>query len=285
VLLTIIFVWLLGYLDTHGFIGLIGGGGVVAVTAWVDDRHGISTLGRGLVYLLASTWVVFWIVGMSESSGITHISFYLAAILAITWLTNLYNFMDGSDGLAATQAVCTGIIITVLLFMLNQTGNAFISASLTASALGFLMWNWPPAKIFMGDVGSCLIGFIYAALALSSILQSDSMLAIWFIVLSVFICDATLTLFKRIISREKWYRAHRQHAYQKLIQMGFLHKQVNYFVIIINLCMLFPAVLFVWIFPTFQWWTTVTIYTLLAGIWLYVQIKYRYYANRAGIND
>ena len=285
VLLTTIVVWWLGYLETPVFTGFIGGGGLVAVTGWIDDRYGISTLTRGVIYLLASIWAVYCIVGITLSSGFIHICLFLVSVLAVTWLTNLYNFMDGSDGLAATQAVCTGVIITMLLFILNQTGNAYITASLTASALGFLMWNWPPARIFMGDVGSCLIGFMFAALALSSILQTEFMLAIWLIALSLFICDATLTLFKRIISREKWYRAHRQHAYQRLVQMGLSHKQVNLYVILINLYLLYPAVLLVRSYPTYQWWTTVTIYGLLSSIWLYVQIKYRSHAIRAGIND
>ena len=169
--------------------------------------------------------------------------------------------------------------------MLNQTGNAYICAALTAAALGFLIWNWPPAKIFMGDVGSCLIGFMFAAMALSSILRSEFMPAFWLIALSVFISDATVTLIRRIVTGEKWYRAHRQHAYQRLVQMGYSHKQVNYYVILINLCLLYPAVLFVLFYPDYQWWTTVTVYALLSGIWLFVQIKYHAYASRAGIND
>jgi UDP-GlcNAc:undecaprenyl-phosphate/decaprenyl-phosphate GlcNAc-1-phosphate transferase len=151
-------------------------------------------------------------------------------VLAITWSTNLYNFMDGADGLAGGMAV---IGFGAYAIAASQTPTtlavatefAQISAIISGAALGFLIFNFPPAKVFMGDAGSIPLGFLAATLGIQGYFS-----AIWpwwfpLIVFSPFIVDATVTLLKRIAKREKIWLGHRQHAYQRLILSGWSHRK------------------------------------------------------------
>ena len=140
------------------------------------------------------------------------------AILAIIWSTNLYNFMDGVDGLAGAQAVLVGTTTAILSTVIGHDDLAIASGMLAASVGGFLVWNWPPAKIFMGDCGSGLLGFFIAVLAIASESRGAVPLLVWVLLMSLFWIDATATLAKRFVSRETWYKAHCSHAYQQLVR-------------------------------------------------------------------
>ena len=187
--------------------------------------------------------------------------------------------MDGSDGLAGTQAILTGLVTTILLFYVNEMALAMLALLLAASVSGFLIWNWPPAKIFMGDVGSCLLGFAFGSMGFISFIDGTLSPAVWLILLSVFICDTTLTLLKRVMTGKRWYRAHREHAYQKVIQMGMSHEKLNYYVLLINLILLCPMTFLAFQNDAYKWWLTGSVYCLLSGIWLLVQIKYSKYPH------
>lgn len=197
---------------------LIGSGVIIAVIGFWDDHDHISAKWRLLTHFLASSWVLYWLGGMIELNIFNHninpgfIGLVLVAFLLV-WLLNLFNFMDGIDGIAATEAIfvsCAGAFFT---WQYGLENIMFITLALAASTLGFLILNWPPAKIFMGDVGSSFLGLILGVIAYACILEGVSAW-IWIILLGVFLADSGITLLRRIINGERWYEAHCSHAYQ-----------------------------------------------------------------------
>ena len=160
------------------------------------------------------------------------------AALAIVWMINLYNFMDGADGLAASEATFVAIAAGVALMWNGELGLALIALSIGGAAGGFFVRNKAPAKIFLGDVGSGLLGFLFAALALVSDKAGGLPFLAWLILLGVFVMDATITLIRRIFRGERWYVAHRSHAYQRLVQSGWSHGKVTRCVLALNFLLL-----------------------------------------------
>jgi Fuc2NAc and GlcNAc transferase len=147
------------------------------------------------------------------------------AALGIVWLTNLYNFMDGIDGIAAAEAVVVGMG-GALLVAGRSPPLALVSVVVAAAAAGFLVWNWPPARLFMGDVGSGFLGFVFGGLALGSERAHALPAVLWLVLLGPFFLDATVTLVRRVARGERWYAAHRSHAYQRAVQGGWSHGRV-----------------------------------------------------------
>ena len=224
----------------------LSGGILVAVTGWLDDHDHIPAFWRALSYTIAAIWAVYWLQGLDIITLGTYVvslpvSGSLGAVLALVWLTNLYNFMDGTDALAATETISAGIFAGVLYLLSGQTGLALLCFSIASSSAGFLYWNWPPARIFMGDAGSCYIGFVFGVLALTGEKTGTMPIIIWIILLSVFVFDATYTLLMRIIRREKWYEAHRSHAYQRLVTMNMSHSRLAMLVLGVNIGIIWPA--------------------------------------------
>ncbi len=162
------------------------------------------------------------------------------ALLALLWLLNLYNFMDGIDGLAGSELVFVTFLSYLLVINSGDEVTAMLSATLLAAGAGFLLWNWPPAKIFMGDVGSSFTGFSLGVLALISMQSGILTLWTWLILLAVFIVDATVTLLRRFWRGEKWYEGHATHAYQQAARQYKSHAKVTITVIVINLLWLAP---------------------------------------------
>ena len=204
------------------------GGALVAAIGWLDDRRGVSAPVRVAVHALAAAWTVGWIWGEPT------IGAFLGA-LGIVWAINLYNFMDGIDGLAAGEAVSVGAIGGVLLLAAGDATAAIVTLLVAAAAAGFLAWNWEPARIFMGDVGSGFLGYMFGALALLSHRVGAVPLTLWLLLLGVFLFDATVTLLRRMARGERWYQAHRLHAYQRLVQAGLSHAWVARLVLLVNL--------------------------------------------------
>jgi Fuc2NAc and GlcNAc transferase len=153
----------------------------------------------------------------------------LFAILGIVALTNFYNFMDGADGLAAGQGLLTLAAAGAIAMNGGDQELALIAALLAAALAGFLMHNWPPAAIFMGDAGSTFLGFLFGSLAASAAFDSTFTAvpaAAWPCLLATFLADTTFTLLRRIWRGEPWRRAHREHYYQRLIRGGWSHGRV-----------------------------------------------------------
>ena len=230
---------LLGELETGTVIAISGGGILVAAIGWLDDHRSIPAVVRAAVHFGAAAWALTWLGGL-EGLHIGPHELYLGtagAILAavgIVWCTNLYNFMDGIDGIAGGEAVSAGLLGSVMLVTTGNEGLATVALLIAASSGGFLFWNWPPARIFMGDVGSGFLGFTFCVLALSSEIAGSAPLAAWILLLGVFFFDATTTLVRRVLQRERWYDAHHSHAYQRAVQSGMSHSRVTGIVLCVN---------------------------------------------------
>lgn len=258
---------------------LIGGGLLVAGVGWVDDHRPVAVRWRILVHFAAALWAVFCLGGFpSISLGQITLPLgwlgHVLAVIGVVWLINLYNFMDGIDGLAAGEAVTVALAAAGLLWLSGAVELALVTALFAAACGGFLWWNWPPATIFLGDVGSGLLGYCFAVLALASEKAAAVPLMVWMILLAVFVLDATFTLLNRVIRGEKWYNAHRTHAYQRLIQLGFSHARVTSGVLLVNLVLLAPIA---WLVARHPMWTGLAIpgVVLLGGfVWRAVQHRF-----------
>ncbi|MEQ8934822.1 MAG: glycosyltransferase family 4 protein, partial [Amphiplicatus sp.] len=146
----------------------------------------------------------------------------IAAGILWVWFINLFNFMDGIDGIAGVEtASLGGGIVAVVLLAATDPALAWIGVTLIAGALGFLWWNWHPAKIFLGDTGSVPLGFVLGWLLLT--LAAEGQWAAAFILPLYYLADATLTLFRRALRGEKFWQAHREHFYQRAAQRGLGH--------------------------------------------------------------
>jgi Fuc2NAc and GlcNAc transferase len=224
---------------------LIGGGLAVAVAGFLDDHFRVPARLRLLIHFAAAGWALWQLNGM----GPLHLGWIiwdlgwvgqLLALVGLVWMINLYNFMDGIDGLAAVEALCASGLGGLLLAWSGLGGLAEGALALAAASAGFLMWNWSPAKIFMGDVGSGFLGFVFGVLAISSAKERPWLLWPWLILLSVFIVDSTLTLLRRLVSGARWYEAHCRHAYQHAARRWGSHSKVTLTIAAVNVAWLFP---------------------------------------------
>lgn len=228
---------------------LVLGGLLIAIVGWMDDCRPMRARFRFLTQLAAAAWAVFALRGLHVLDlGFTEFSVNpviggLFAILAIVWISNLYNFMDGIDGLVASEAALVGGTAGTLLAIAGSPRLALIAWMLAAAAGGFLVWNWHPAKVFMGDVGSVLLGYSFGVLALATEWTRTLPALLWAILLMPFLVDATLTTLRRMLRGERWYEAHRTFSYQRAVQRGYRHSQVTGAVIAMEIPLIALAVL------------------------------------------
>lgn len=227
--------WCMKQITTPVSLAFLGGI-PIALIGYLDDIKGVKIYWRFLVHLASATWSVAML-------GILHSFSAIIPIVIIVSLINFYNFMDGIDGIAATQGIFLSSVAGFILLMKNHLGMSLLSFGLLASLTGFLYWNWQPAKIFMGDIGSGFLGYFFGTLMFSTAVQYKIPVMFWFILMGIFLCDAGCTLLYRMMKKKKWYLAHREHVYQRLVQSGFEHFQVTLFVLLINVFLLLPAAL------------------------------------------
>ena len=241
---------------------------VALVGLWDDVRHLPPGL-RVTLHTAAALWAVGWL------GGLPHLDFgpwwldnpYLMGgltLLGLVWLLNLYNFMDGIDGIAGSEALFV-ILLALLLVAGSLAGSTAAAATAAPAALGtvarladmaagllwlygtliaaiagFLCCNWPPARLFMGDSGSGLLGFSLGILALLTIQHTAMSLWTWLLLLGVFVVDASVTLLRRMLSGRRWYESHASHAYQHAARRYRAHAPVTVAVTLINLLWLGP---------------------------------------------
>lgn len=230
--------YLQGIVENHLLFALLGPL-VVAITGFIDDINSLSVRLRSIAYLSAAAWCMVWIdfplinlLGYELEFGFVGFligTFYLAGLL------NLYNFMDGIDGIAAGEAVFTTAGAATILF-LNQGETNDLLILLFAVSLGFLVINWPKARVFMGDVGS---GFLGITLGLLSLHMVEVSLWSWLILLAWFLTDSGLTMLIRLLRGDKIYESHNFHAYQHLSRKVGSTKALVY-ILSVNLIWLFP---------------------------------------------
>lgn len=212
---------------------LLGGGTLLALVGLVDDRFSLPANVRLVFHFAASGWAVWCLQGTGWLGS-------ALALVGLVWMINLYNFMDGIDGLAGSEAICVCVLGGLLVAGQGNFSLAQVALLLACACAGFLVWNWPPATIFLGDVGSGFLGFALGVLAIASSKQQPAMMWSWLILLGVFVVDATLTLLVRAMGGQCWYEAHRSHAYQHASQLWGSHVRVTVGVSMINVVWLFP---------------------------------------------
>lgn len=230
------------------FLGLFGAGSFIAGLGFLDDHGHIAARWRLLGHFLAAVWGLFWLGGLPPVSvlGIPQDLGIVGNVLAVfylVWLLNLYNFMDGIDGIASVEAISVCLGVSLLYALDGTSGPIGLLVMLAAAVAGFLLWNFPPAKIFMGDAGSGFLGIMLGLLSLQAAWISSQLLWAWLILLGVFIVDATVTLIRRLVRGDKVYEAHRSHAYQYASRRFGRHLPVTSAVGVINLCWLLPVAL------------------------------------------
>ncbi|MDE2091047.1 MAG: glycosyltransferase family 4 protein [Gammaproteobacteria bacterium] len=205
---------------------------LVSIVSFLDDVYKLAPLFRLSVQVLAAATAISAGIRVSlihlPGTGypLPYIFTLVFSLLFMIWLTNLYNFMDGMDGFAGGMAVVGFSVLGCLGLRADAIGYAAICFSIAAASAGFLVFNFPPARIFMGDVGSSTLGYLVGVLGIWA--DGENIAPLWATVLifSPFIVDATVTLMRRLLAGEKVWQAHRSHYYQRLVQAGWGHRRV-----------------------------------------------------------
>ncbi|MES9821119.1 MAG: glycosyltransferase family 4 protein [Candidatus Thiodiazotropha sp.] len=276
-------------LDHKLHLTLLLGGGLVVAIGYIDDHRHVSAMVRFTVHLIAAVIAVTLLrmPAIDLWPGLSLEGWWLDALMVtgLVWLLNLYNFMDGIDGIASLQGIAV-LCGAALLLMLNHAGSEATAwlLILAACLAGFLVWNWPPAKIFMGDAGSGFIGYALGVFALYTANAYPISLWSWLILLGLFVVDATWTLGVRMAHGEKWYRPHAKHAYQHLARQrqslsidrglsaehsrSLAHRWVILQGLLINLLWLLPLAWLAAVFPGYG-----LLLTLIAFVPLVILVR------------
>lgn len=213
---------------------------LIAVISFVDDLRGLSVAVRLSLQGLLSLVLVFLVGPIPLGDALPIGLSILFSCIALMWLLNLYNFMDGIDGLAACEGIVVCLAAAVLLINNAEGSVLALTIALGGSALGFLIWNWSPAKLFMGDSGSVFLGFAIGGLALLTTQREVLTISVWLILLAAFIADASYTLMRRLFRGQNIFQAHRNHAYQVLADRWASHAKVTSLYMCINIIWLLP---------------------------------------------
>jgi len=236
---------------------------LVALAGWWDDHRALPVLPRLLAQLLAT--LLF-----GAALGAAGMPWWWLPVLlgAGVWSINLHNFMDGIDGLLAQQAIFVGAGLSLLAVGAGQAELALAAAGLAAASLGFGCLNWPPARIFMGDVGSGSVGLLI--FAFTAMLWRLAPGTLWpaLILSSAFVTDAGLTLASRVLRRRRWYAAHREHLYQWLARRTGSHARVDAFYLAWNLLVAAPMAWLAWSHPLDGLAVTMVAYLAAGASWL-----------------
>lgn len=239
----------------------------LAALSLLDDVRGLPVAVRFLAHFAAA-------VACLLALGLTGWAL-LAGTLAVVWMTNLYNFMDGADGLAGGMAAIGFGALALAAWLGGASGLAAFCAAIAAAALAFLCFNFPPARVFMGDAGSIPLGFLAAALGMLGAMQNVWPWLFPLLVFSPFVVDATVTLIRRALRGEKVWRAHRSHYYQRVVLFGATHRQlalVAYALMLVVAGQAFALLLY----PQYTAWLLI----LLAAIYLLTFLAIDWRCNR-----
>jgi len=223
---------------------------ILAMMGWWDDH---ASLGAGFRFFIQLTVSCYLLWCATDAGWVQGVVPMIIWGLFIIWMTNLYNFMDGSNGMAALQGIFAASVLAILFYLPGDNLFALFAALLAACCAGFLPWNLGRARVFMGDVGSLALGFLFAAFLLYGVGTGAFDYPVALMVMMLFLTDATLPLLLRVIRGERWYNAHRQHLYQRLIAHGWTHGRVAMLYQAINLMLVLPGILMAVIFPAQAW--------------------------------
>ena len=215
---------------------------VIGSLGWLDDHKSLSISHKLIVQLVLGVVCVILIQPETRIYLYTGTTVYLnnfvlvpVIVLWLTWIMNVFNFMDGIDGLVSSQSIINAFVLTIWFFIEGDTSTALMCLILSGVTSGFIFFNWSPAKIFLGDSGSLSLGLIFGVLAIYGITKHQ-MPVIGFIVLyGIFLSDTSITLLRRILKRERWWEPHTQHYYQRIVRTGISHSKVSIFALITSI--------------------------------------------------
>lgn len=241
---------LLGALPPDLLAGLLGGGGLIAVVGFIDDQRPLQARWRFLAHAVAAVgllWLMHGIPPVPMFGRAVNLGWFGLALAAvyIVWMVNLCNFMDGIDGIASVEAITASLGGALCWWLASATPHWHVPVVFAACVAGFLLWNYPPAKIFMGDAGSGFVGFVLALFSLWTAQQVPALFWCWFILFGCFMADATTTLIRRVRRGERFSVAHRSHAFQYASRRVGSHERVTLAVGAINVIWLLPIALLV----------------------------------------
>jgi Fuc2NAc and GlcNAc transferase len=273
---------LIDYRATAAFLGVVP----IALIGWHDDVKDAPASHRAIVQFAVAAWAVFWLGGLDRLDlGVAVLPMpgigSALAVVGIVWAMNLYNFMDGIDGIAAVEAISIALFSALLLELAGHRGLALIALVTAGSACGFLIWNREPARIFMGDVGSASLGYTFAVMALFADRAAAIPLLASGALAAVFVLDATITVVRRALRGERWYAAHRSHAYQRAVQAGASHTRVVTAVALLN-ALLGLSALVAWLRPALLLPATGTGFALVLVAYLLVERRRPMFPPRDG---
>lgn len=247
---------------------LLGLALLLMLVGMADDRCNLSARLRLGLYGLCCAALV-WGLGpdLTAHPAIPGWVVWALLVIGLLWLLNLYNFMDGIDGLAALQCFLAAGSAALLSLLAGAPVFALFCALLAFCQLGFLYWNWPPARLFMGDAGSIPLGFLLGGLALHGASAGALPLACWLVLLAGFVTDASWTLVARWLRGAPLMEAHREHVYQRLSRHWHSHVAVDFLLLALNALWLFPIAWTIWRWPEFQYLLVILAYLpLLLGM-------------------
>lgn len=234
------------------YVAGLGAGLVVATIGWLDDLKHIDARLRLLVHFIGGGWVLYWlgddisivVLGLDLGSSFFVIT---TLLLFLVWLINLFNFMDGINGISTIEALQFGLASALIFSIGGASDSSVVLVSLTFAfvLMGFLGWNFPVAKIFMGDVGSGFLGVMVGVVIVEAANLGSNFFWASVILPGVFVVDSTTTLLRRFVAGEKFYLPHNNHAYQKASRHFKSHKTVTLVVAFINVIWLLPLAVFV----------------------------------------
>lgn len=235
------------------YLWLVVGAVLLMTLGVLDDLRGLSVRSRFALYSLVCVSTVVLLLDPFATASPMVFALAVATAFGLLWMLNLYNFMDGIDGIAGVQCFLACCSAALLSWLGSGDGQyALFCLLLAAAHVGFLVWNWPPARLFMGDAGSVPTGYLLGALAIVGVVGGQLNIAAWLILLAAFITDTSYTLLKRMFTGQPFTRPHREHAYQRLSRHWGGHLPVDMAVIALNGLWLFPLAWTSTIWPKFS---------------------------------
>lgn len=255
----VLFLWCNNLLSKELFLILGVGGGLASIFGFVDDIYNIKASYKLLIQICLSSWIVFWLEGHVYIKHLEFLNEIINPLLIffLVWMINAYNFMDGIDGMAVSGAFyITGTLTLILLIVNGSPELILMFILLMASVGGFMLFNWPPASIFMGDSGSVFLGYLFGSFILVTIVRDELTLWTWLVIFGYFFADTSVTQIARIILVKEYFKPHRSHAYQNLARILGSHFKVTSGVTMYHLMWLLPLSLWTISQPDMQIFAT-----------------------------
>ncbi len=246
-ILFLLLIWPYLELSNNLFLILGVGGGLASLFGFIDDILNIKARIKLIIQLLLSGLVVYWLYldSLFVGNWVPIYVIIIACLFFMVWMMNAYNFMDGVDGMASSEAIFSSLTLALILFFTNSSVElAPIFILIAATVSGFIIFNWPPATIFMGDAGSVFLGYIFGSLLIFTTFSGTLSVWNWLIVFGCFFADTTVTQIVRVIFIKKWYLAHQSHAYQNFARITGSHLKATRTVTLYNI---------IWILPIAIW--------------------------------